>query len=91
VLSPPAPPDCGDDTSYRLGNDLADRETPDGASNIQFVDLNLAFPKSGRLTAWDWFSLRAGGKPFPCRPLYVIWNTYPESLIPNEKQRPAGR
>ena len=43
-----------------MGNELIDRETPDGATNIQFVDLSLPFPSSGRLTAWDWYAGRAG-------------------------------
>ena len=59
IFDPPPPtPSCGN--IITVGNELIDRETPDGASNIQFVDLHLPFGSSGRLLAWDWFAGRPG-------------------------------
>ena len=43
-----------------VGNSIQDRETPDGASNVQFVDLGLVFAETGRVVSWDLYTGRAG-------------------------------
>ena len=47
----------------RIGNMLADRrKSPDGASNMQFVDTSMVFARAGRVVEWDFFAGRAGSQ-----------------------------
>ena len=60
-----------------FGNEIVDRQTPDGASNIQFVDTSLAFTDVGRVTAYDIFTGRAGTQAVQIwRPIDAAAGTY---------------
>ena len=45
-----------------VGNELADRASPDGASQISFVDKGMVFSKPGKLVGWDFWVGRAGSQ-----------------------------
>lgn len=54
-------PDCSDEPTIQIiGNELADRATPDGAAGIAFVDTGTVFSRPGRVVAWNFFVGRAG-------------------------------
>lgn len=53
--------DCSEEPAIQtIGNELADRQTPDGASGIAFVDTGTVFTRPGRVVAWNFFVGRAG-------------------------------
>ena len=60
AASPVPPTPKPEPTIVVVGNELKKRAAPDGASNIQFVDKDLAFTKPGRIVGWDFFVGRAG-------------------------------
>ena len=43
-----------------IGNEIVDRQTADGTSNIQFVDTSLVFTSVGKVIAYDIFTGRPG-------------------------------
>jgi hypothetical protein len=45
-----------------VGNELADRASPDGASQISFVDKGMVFSKPGKLVGWDFWVGRIGSQ-----------------------------
>jgi hypothetical protein len=45
-----------------LGNDVINRSSVDGASNINFIDSNLAFAYNGKVTSWKIFAGRASSE-----------------------------
>ena len=51
---------AGEHPQLVLGNPTSDRQTPDGASAIQFVDKTLIFQSNGNLRTWDIYVGRPG-------------------------------
>ena len=50
----------GENPQLVVGNPTSDRQTPDSAANIFFVDKNLIFPANGAIRAWDIYVGRPG-------------------------------
>ena len=54
-------PSCEDaPTVQTIGNELADRRTPDSAAGIAFVDTGIVFTRPGRIVGWSFFVGRVG-------------------------------
>ena len=68
---------CSTKWTSSFGNEIVDRQTPDGAANIQFVDTSLAFSDVGRVTAYDIYTGRAGTQAIQIwRPIDPVAGTY---------------
>ena len=61
--------------SDSIGHSLIDRSTLDSAVNINFIDFNLVFSSSGKVTSWQIYGEKAGTLTFQIY-RYISGNTY---------------